>query len=86
VAAVYYILGIHPHYESLIIDPCIPSRWAGFTCRRWFRGKLFNIRVENPESRCTAEPGWLFLNGKEIKGNRVLLSEADKENEVRFVM
>lgn len=86
VAAVYYILGIRPHYEGLIIDPCIPSRWDGFTCWRWFRGKLFNIRVENPDGRCTAEPGQLFLNGKEIKGNRVLLSETDKENEVRFVM
>ncbi|MDD5014959.1 MAG: glycosyl transferase [Atribacterota bacterium] len=86
VAAVYYILGIRPSYQNLIIDPCIPSRWDGFTCWRWFRGKLFNIQVENPDGRCTAEPGRLFLNGKEIKGNRILLGEANKENEVRFIM
>ena len=31
------ILGIRPEYESLTVDPCIPSNWKGFKATREFR-------------------------------------------------
>lgn len=42
------ILGIRPTTEGLIIDPCIPASWSGFSMRRTFRGAVYNIEVRNP--------------------------------------
>ena len=47
VAATQYILGIRPEYESLTVDPCIPSNWKGFKATREFRGCTYNIEVRN---------------------------------------
>ncbi|MGE5588708.1 MAG: GH36-type glycosyl hydrolase domain-containing protein [Clostridia bacterium] len=50
VAASQWILGVRPEYDGLIIDPCIPPEWTGFTVRRVLRGHTYVIRVENPDS------------------------------------
>jgi len=52
VAISQYILGIRPEYESLTVDPCIPSGWKGFKARRKFRGCIYNIEVKNPDGVC----------------------------------
>ena len=41
------ILGIRPSPEGLVIDPCIPAEWKGYTVRRLFRGAVYHIRVDN---------------------------------------
>jgi cellobiose phosphorylase len=46
--ATYWILGIRPQADGLLIDPSIPSAWDGFTIKRRFRGAVYNISVENP--------------------------------------
>jgi hypothetical protein len=48
VAVSQYILGIHPQYNGLKIDPCIPNDWDGFKLVRVFRGATYNITVKNP--------------------------------------
>ena len=47
VAITQYILGIRPTYDGLIVDPCIPASWDGFTVTRVFRGITYNIHVQN---------------------------------------
>lgn len=44
-----YILGIRPTYNGLLIDPCIPGAWDGFTVYRKFRGADLEIEVRNPK-------------------------------------
>ncbi len=39
-AGLKYILGIHPEYDGLRVDPCIPAEWDGFRVRRRFRGAM----------------------------------------------
>jgi cellobiose phosphorylase len=51
-AATQWILGIHPEYDGLRLDPCIPSSWQGFSATRRFRGKIFQITVRNPDKVC----------------------------------
>jgi len=41
------ILGVHPSYDGIEIDPCIPADWKGFTIRKLFRGKSLDIEVLN---------------------------------------
>ena len=47
-AATQYILGIRPQYDGLLIDPCIPKAWDGFSVTRRFRGATYIITVKNP--------------------------------------
>ncbi len=42
------ILGVRPALEGLIIDPCIPAGWDGYTVVREFRGARYFIDVKNP--------------------------------------
>ena len=48
-AATQYLLGVRPDFDSLIIDPCIPSDWKEFTAVRKWRGCNYIIHVSNPE-------------------------------------
>ncbi|MDR0316360.1 MAG: N,N'-diacetylchitobiose phosphorylase [Treponema sp.] len=48
-AATQYILGIRPEFNGLIIDPCIPPEWDGFSAVRRFRGGEYHITVQNPK-------------------------------------
>jgi len=44
-----WILGVRAAFDGLVIDPCIPAGWKGFTVRRNFRGASYVIEVRNPE-------------------------------------
>jgi cellobiose phosphorylase len=71
-AVTQHILGIRPDYNHLIIDPCIPASWKGFTAVRKFRGKTFTITVENPRG-VSKGVTCLSVDGTLIDGNRVSL-------------
>ncbi len=49
VACTEWILGIRKTFDGLIVDPCIPAHWDGFTVHRLYRGCTYEISVENPE-------------------------------------
>ncbi|MGE5571507.1 MAG: GH36-type glycosyl hydrolase domain-containing protein [Bacteroidota bacterium] len=66
VVASQWILGIRPEYDGLIIDPCIPPEWPGFSVKRVFRGHTYHIRVENPD-RVSRGVVCLELDGRELE-------------------
>ena len=80
-----YMLGIRPEYDGLMIDPCIPADWKGFTATRVFRGKTFNITVENPKG---IEKGIqsLVVNGETIEGNTINPDICGDNNTVVAIM
>lgn len=80
-----YILGIRPEYDGLVIDPCIPESWSGFTAERIFRGKKIRIQVENP-ARVQKGIKKLSVNGTEISGNCIPANILLPENTVIAVM
>lgn len=70
--ACQWILGIRPDFDGLIVDPCIPRAWPGYSVDRRFRGSLYRITVINSGSganRVTA----LEVEGRVIPGNRIPL-------------
>lgn len=83
IAVTKYILGIKPGFDRLIVDPCIPASWKGFTATRRFRGAMYDITVENPKG---VEKGVcaIFVNGEKTDFIPVL-KEGEKA-EVRVVM
>lgn len=80
-AATQYILGVRPVHDGLVIDPCIPSTWDGYTVTRKFRGATYRITVRNPDhvSKGVAN---LTLNGEELGGITVPVQAAGTEHEV----
>ncbi len=44
-----FILGIKPHYDGLLIDPCLPKTARDYTVTRRFRGAEYEIHVSNPK-------------------------------------
>jgi len=69
----------------MVIDPCIPDRWDGYTMNRRFRGKELNIKVENPAH---IEHGvkQIILNQKAITGNYIPADQLLAVNEIKVVM
>ena len=62
-AATHWMLGIRPGYDSLTIDPCIPSDWKGFEVERKWRDAVYTIKVENPKGVQKGVKS-ISLNGK----------------------
>lgn len=46
-AATKYILGVRPDFDALVVDPCIPAEWDGFTVTRRWRRQTYHIEVRN---------------------------------------
>jgi cellobiose phosphorylase len=83
VAASQYILGIRAHYDSLVVDPCIPSEWKGFKATRVFRGATYNIEVQNPNN-ASSGIAKIIVDGEEV--DRISVFEAGTSHNVVIVM
>lgn len=80
-----WILGVRPGYEGLIIDPCIPKKWKGFSVRRVYGKAVYNIKVENPDhvSKGVKE---VYLDGKRLASNVIKGLSDGRTHSVRVVM
>jgi N,N'-diacetylchitobiose phosphorylase len=85
VAASQYILGLHPQYDGMKIDPCIPSSWNKFEVTRMFRSKELIITVENSDS---VQKGVkkMILNGQVLDGNIIPFELMKESNIVKVEM
>ena len=81
VAISQYILGVHPSFDGLIIDPCIPSSWKEFTVLRRFRNALYRITVKNPKGVQKGVHS-IVVDGKNIDGVKVPLFNDGLEHTV----
>ncbi len=45
--ATHWILGVRPAADGLLLDPCVPAAWDGFSVSRRYRGATYEIRVDN---------------------------------------
>jgi len=84
-AATQYILGVRAGYGGLVIDPCIPAAWDGFTVTRRFRGAEYVIQVHNPE-HVSKGVMRIDINGQTMKGNRVPISPPGSQVDVEIWM
>lgn len=84
-AITQFILGIKPTYDGLVIDPCIPTAWNGYTVNRKFRGADYRIVVENPDHVSRGVKS-IELNGKTIDGNLVPMQQPGTVNTVKVTL
>ena len=84
-AVTQYILGIRPQYDGLLIDPCIPKDWDGFTVERKFRNAVYKITVQNPGhvSKGVKE---ILIDGKKHDSNLLPVFDDGKTHKIQVVM
>jgi cellobiose phosphorylase len=70
VAISQYILGVRPGHDGLIVDPCIPKAWKGYSVRRTYRGKTYTIEVRNPNAVSRGVKS-MTVDGKSVTGTVV---------------
>jgi cellobiose phosphorylase len=85
VAISQFILGIKPDYNGLVVDPCIPASWDGYSVTRSFRGAVYEINVTNPQHVCKGISK-LIVDGKECSGNVLPIFSDGKVHKVEAVM
>lgn len=70
VAYNYYLLGVRPEFEGLVIDPKMPYDWNNYKVERPFRGDHYSLIVKK---NLKLRPGELKiqLDGRDIKGNLI---------------
>ena len=76
-----WILGVKPHYDGLLIDPCIPTSWDGYKVSRKFRGTTYNITINNPNHVSKGVKS-IEMDGKTIHTKTVLAEEGIEVCEV----
>ena len=80
-----WILGIRTDYEGLVIDPCIPKGWDGFTVQRKFRKSFYAITVKNPKHVAKGIRE-ILVDGKKIGGNVLPVFGDGKAHQVTVTM
>jgi cellobiose phosphorylase len=85
VAVSQWILGIRADYDGLIVDPCIPSDWNGFTITRVFRNTTYKITVKNPAHVCKGIKT-LIVDGITIQGKTIPVFEDGKLHNIEAIM
>ena len=65
-SATRYMLGIRPQFDRLLIEPCIPKEWDGFTVTRKWRGAVYHITVQNPQNVMSGVKQ-IIVDGNEVE-------------------
>ena len=82
-AASQYILGFRPDYDGVIIDPCVPKEWNGFSYERLYRGvKCEVVSPAIPKSGARAKA--LIVDGTRIEGNFVSADMLEGKEKVKI--
>ena len=85
ICAVQNILGLKIENETLSINPCISSEWQEYEIRYKFGESIYNIKVQNPNRKCTGVEKFL-LNGVEIPEKKIRILDNGKVNEIQIIM
>jgi cellobiose phosphorylase len=80
-----YILGVRPVLGGLLIDPCIPAAWDGFSVRRKYKNVLHKITVKNPRHVCKGVKS-ITVAGRKIQGCVLPQITGTAEVEVEVVL
>ena len=85
ISASQYILGIRPDYNGLIVDPCIPKKWPGFSAVRIWRGAEYQINVKNPRgvNKGIKE---IKVNGQKLPGQVIPVFKKGSKNKIEVIM
>ena len=83
-AATQYMLGFHPGFDDIRLQPCIPASWKECTLHRKFRNDVYEIKILNHGSGSVVEK--VTVDGKSLEGNVFGIFGDGKTHEVLVEM
>jgi len=84
-AGLEYILGFCKNGDTIIMNPCIPSKWKEYTINYKFIDTTYNIKVKNPEGLNKGVKN-LSVNGEVSPGNQIKLVNDKKSHDIEVHM
>jgi cyclic beta-1,2-glucan synthetase len=84
-AGLEFILGFQKNGDTIIIDPCIPSKWREYSIKYKFHDTMYNIKVTNPQGLNKGVKE-ISIDGKMSEGNRINLVNDRKSHDVEVFM
>ena len=69
-AGIKYILGLRKEGNILKIEPCIPNNWNEYSIKYKYGNSIYNIKV----IRKNVQDKKIYLDGKEVENNEILLN------------
>jgi cyclic beta-1,2-glucan synthetase len=86
-AGIEWILGFRQRGATLVIDPCVPKSWPGFTIAFQYRSAHYEIAVENPRG-VSHGVSRISLDGKALatSGARIPLADDGATHQVEVVL
>jgi cyclic beta-1,2-glucan synthetase len=76
------ILGLQQSDGRLVVNPCIPPTWGGFSATLRVGGGLVSVKVEDPQGLGCADVE-LTVDGKTHAGNAIVLPKNGETVELR---
>jgi cellobiose phosphorylase len=83
--ATYWILGIRPQEDGLLVDPSIPANWPGYKVTRKFRDAIYTIEVRNPENVSKGIKS-VKVDGKPHAGSLIPVFGDGQAHDVEIIM
>ncbi len=84
-AGLEWILGFHVRGTTLLLDPCVPRAWRGFTIAFRYHTARYDIAVENP-SGVGHGVARMELDGNTLPGNSVSLADDGATHRVLVIL
>jgi cyclic beta-1,2-glucan synthetase len=79
------MLGFRVRGTTLLLDPCVPRAWRGFTIVFRYHGARYDIAVENP-SGVTRGIARMELDGDTVPGNAIPLVDDGATHRVLVIL
>jgi len=79
------ILGFQKNGDILVINPCIPAKWQGYTMRYQYMDTCYEITVQNPDGVCGGKHE-MIVDGHRAMGNGLPLVNDRLTHEVTVVL
>jgi N,N'-diacetylchitobiose phosphorylase len=85
VGCVEGILGMRPDLNGLLVAPSIPKEWKELEIEKVFRGRKFNIKIQNFDGK---ENGFreFYVNGEKFEKNYIAEDKMKAVNEILLIM
>ena len=84
-AGLEYILGFQKNGSTVIMDPCIPSKWKEYSIKYRYKETTYNIVVKNPDSINKGVKS-ITIDEKIFEGNVINLINDGNVHEVKVMM
>ena len=79
------ILGLHRQGDKLLIQPCVPPDWPGYSIDYRFGNTIYHIHVENPDGAYRAV-SQMTMDGQPLTEKLIPLRDDGKEYKVSVIL